>query len=357
MVSKLTRYAIFLICLTAVCTTLGGQLTTDPRVVKLAREVRSKGWIVYSGMTQKRDFDLFIMRPDGTRRRNLTNTPQFNEMGVQFSPSGKKMLYRRHAKGQKTDHDSWGRQGQLVIANADATNPVVMGKDGEFPWASWGPNDEQVSCLTNAGIEIVDLNTKKVAKKFDRKGIYQQLFWSRDGKWFCGTANFQGQEWTVVRLSADEKGTLNAISKFRNCTPDWFPDGKRIIFSQRPNQPAGDPAFYQRSGEGASYGWSHLYMANGDGTGKSLVYAEDGRHIYFGDISPDLKYVVFTKLPKDASLVGPMGVIGLKDAPTIGGESKALRTMFKGTKDGPVVPLPHGFEPRWTYLKIGEKKK
>ncbi len=28
------------------------------------------GWIVFTGVTAKRDYDLFVMRPDGTRKRN-----------------------------------------------------------------------------------------------------------------------------------------------------------------------------------------------------------------------------------------------------------------------------------------------
>jgi len=36
-------------------------------------------------------------------------------------------------------------------------------------------------------------------------------------------------------------------------------------------------------------------MANGDGSEKSLVYGEDGRHIYGGAISPDGVYVLFTR--------------------------------------------------------------
>ncbi|MDP6379949.1 MAG: hypothetical protein QF662_01280 [Phycisphaerae bacterium] len=348
---------VFVFALAIVGTTLWAQSgKIDVKVIKLAREVRGKGWIVFTGMTAKRDYDLFVMRPDGTRKRNLTNTPDFNEVGPQFSPNGKKMLYRRHKKGTKTNHDLWGKQGELIIANANGSNPKAFGKDGQYPWASWGPNDEQVATLTNSGIEIIDLKTKEVVKKMDRKGIFQQLFWTADGKWFCGTANFKGQSWTVVRLNA-KTGVVNAVNTYQNCTPDWFQDSKRMIFSNRPRQPAGDPALYQKHGEGAGYGWTHLYMANGDGSKKTLIYAEDGAHIYFGCTSPDMKYVVFSKLPKDGAFDAPMGVMRLSDAPTVGGKSAALRKMFGKSKDGPVVPLPAGFEPRWTYLDIGAKKK
>ena len=37
----------------------------DPHTVKLAREVREKGWIVFGSRTRSGDWDLFSMRPTG----------------------------------------------------------------------------------------------------------------------------------------------------------------------------------------------------------------------------------------------------------------------------------------------------
>ena len=35
----------------------------------LAKEVRTKGWIVFSATSAQGDWDLFLMRPDGSARR------------------------------------------------------------------------------------------------------------------------------------------------------------------------------------------------------------------------------------------------------------------------------------------------
>jgi hypothetical protein len=103
-----------------------------------------------------------------------------------------------------------------------------------------------------------------------------------------------------------------------------------------------------------------LWMADAEGKKKSLVYGEDGRHIYGGDISPDGRYVHFTgnmREDSDASGSGaPMGLMRLNDTPTIGGESKALRKLHGATKDGPVLLLPDGWEPHWTYHELGAAK-
>src|SRR6266851_1308075 len=114
------------------------------RNAPLAKEVSGKGWILFSALTEKGNWDLFIMRPDGSHRRNITNTPDFNEVGGRFSPDGKKILFRRVATSIKLHHDYWGRLGQFVVAGSDGSNPVIYGQPGEFPWASWSPDGKQV---------------------------------------------------------------------------------------------------------------------------------------------------------------------------------------------------------------------
>ncbi len=320
---------------------------SDPRVVALAQEIAGKGWIIYSARSNNGTWDLFMSRPDGSAARNLTNTPECEEAAPRFAPNSTRILYRRLAKGTKINHDKWGFEGQLVIARPDATHAVVIGQEGEYPWASWSADGKQIVCLEKKGIKVVDLGTRDVVREMPRNGIYQQLFCSPDGKWFCGTGNMQNAAWNVVRMNV-ENGEVNAVHIFQSCTPDWFPDSKRIIFSSRPgNQSANN-----------GYGWTQLWMANGDGTDARLVYGKEGFHIYGGELSPDGQYVMFTKCPVDGggseSEGAPMCVMRLSDAPTIGGESPELRALHPGTKDGPVLELPYGWEPHWTYADVGK---
>lgn len=324
-------------------TSRAASVKDDPRVAALAREVRGKGEIVFGARSPKGDWDLYLMRPDGSDRRNISNTPDYSEAAPRFSPDGEKLLYRRLAKSAKIDHDRWGFQGELVIANADGTRPVVAGKNGEFPWASWSPDGKKIACLTKKGLLIVSLADKNVVRTMKRQGFYQQLFWSPDGKWFCGVSNCLGENWTVARMSV-ETGEVNAVHSFRNCTPDWMPDSKRVIFSHRPGGQKG-------------YGYTQLWMADGDGKNRRFIFGEDGRHIYGGFVSPDLKYVLMTAGLEDGSGAekdgAPIGIMRLADAPSIGGGSEALRKIHGKTKDGPVLWGAVGWEPHWTYTDVG----
>jgi len=314
-------------------------------VLQLAREVRTKGWIVYAARSaENKTWDLYLMRPDGSQRRNITNTPDYEEGGPRFSNDGERLLYRRFPKGTTIHHDLWGFQGRLVIAAADGSNPVEVGGDKEFPWASWSPDGKQIACLTMKGIQIVDLETKAVVRKLPRKGTYQQLFWSPDGQWFCGVANARIM-WTVVRMHA-ETGKLNIVQEFQSCTPDWCPDSQHIIY---PSRPAGQKG----------YGFTQLWMSEGEGKNPQMIYGEDGYHIYGGALSPDGQYVLFTRCGEDGGGSerdgAPICVMRMADAPAVAGPSPDLRRVHPHANEPTVLQLVEGWEPCWTYTEIGVK--
>ena len=311
----------------------------DKTVETLRREVVTKGWVVTSIKQKRGDWDLVLMRPDGSKQRKLTDTPDWSEAAPRWSPDSRRLLYRRIKAGTVISHARWGFQGELVMADAMARNGRVMGK---HPWGCWSPDGTQISCLSLKGIEILDVATGKVKRRMKRAGYFQQLFWSPDGKWFCGTANVGGELWTIVRMDV-ATGKWNVVSRFRNCTPDWFPDSRQVIFSNRPANQKG-------------YGWTQLWMAPGQGGQRKMLYGEDGRHIYGGGLSPDGRYVLFTRCPKDGGgserSGAPGGLMRLADAPIIGANSPALRKLHPGAHDGPVLALPDLWEPHWTFTDV-----
>jgi Tol biopolymer transport system component len=317
----------------------------ETAVRELAGEVRGKGWIVFCAHSQAGDWDLFACRPDGSNVRNITRTPQYNEAAPQFARDGRKLLYRRLPRSETLSGNRYGAQGQLVFANGDGTGAEVYGETGEYPWASWGPDGRQIVCLSIKGISFVNIADRQVVRTLERQGFFQQLTWSPDGKWLSGVANAFGTGWSVARMDA-ATGQTNAVSRVDCCTPDWFPDGWHLIFSNRP------PG---QKGNGGN-GWTQLWMADAEGKVRRLVYGEDGRHVYGGYVSPDGKYVLFTgNMQEDGdpeNAGAPMGLMRLADAPIIGGESKELHALHPHASSGPVLALPVGWEPCWTFAEI-----
>lgn len=318
-------------------------MTGDVR--RLAAEVHQLGWIAYGARSDKGDWDVFLCRPDGSGVRNLTATPAFNEVLPQFSRDGRRMLYRRVPRAEKLDNNDHGRQGELVLARSDGTAPEVLGKPGEYPWASWSPDGTQVVSLSIKGMAFIDLASRQVVRTLPRKGFFQQLTWSPDGRWLLGVANSFGTGWSIARMDA-ATGEAAAVNRVDCCTPDWFPDSTGVIFSWRP---AG-----AKTNNG--YGWTQLWRGDRDGGAPALVYAEDGRHVYGGHVSPDGKYVLFTgNVQEDGDPGGagaPMGLMRLADAPVLGEAGEALRALHPDAKRGPVLTLPVGWEPCWTGAEV-----
>jgi Tol biopolymer transport system component len=316
----------------------------------LATEVASRGWLLFSARSDAGDYDLFLCRPDGSHRRALTSTPDWDEYGGRFSPDSRRILYRRRARalevvsGEGINHDTWGATGSLVVANADGTDVKVLGKDGQFPWASWGSDDRQLACLyrREGKIRIVDAASLSVVRELPRHGIFQQLFWSTDGRRICGTANFNGQDWNVVSLDL-ESGRVTLLSRALNCTPDWFrTDTNRVVYSNR------------TPGLETDYGWTMLMEATADGKERTLLYAERGRHIYYGSMSPDDRYVVFSVPATDGGTDAPLAIIRRADAPIVVPEDyRSLKALYPQARSGPVLRLKQpGFEPYWTYADL-----
>lgn len=318
---------------------------------QLEAEVSRCGWLLFSARSQAGDYDLFLARPDGSDRRAMTRTPEWSEYGGRFSPDSRRILYRRLPRGpeivpgESIDHDAWGGMGVMVIANADGTGAEVMGKEGELPWASWSPDGRQLACLhkREGRIRLVDVTTRQTVRELRRQGIFQQMYWSPDGKRLCGTANFSGQDWNVVSLEI-ATGEVTLLSRGLNCTPDWFRgDANRVVYSNR------------TPGIETDYGWTMLMEASADGKERSLLYAERGRHVYYGCTSPDNRYVVFSAPPTDGGTDGLMAIIRRADAPIILPEDyRQLKALHPNAKPGPVFRLAQaGFEPDWTYAELG----
>lgn len=313
----------------------------DDAVARLAIEVAGKGWIACSARSEAGDWDIFLCRPDGSQRRNLTGTRDANEGYPMFSRDGTRLLYRRLKRNEGFDGNRYGEQGECVISRSNGAEPQALGGEGEWPWATWSPDGGTLACLSVKGISFRDIETGRELRKLPRSGFFQQLTWSPDGRWLSGVSNGFGTGWSDARMDA-ATGATNPVSRVDCCTPDWFPDSQRMIFSNRPESQAAN----------SGYGWTQLWMAGADGSHAQLVYAEEGRHIYGGHVSPDGLYVLFTGNAQedgDASGNGaPMGLMRLSDAPIVGGESPSLRKLHQTAKSGPVLILPAGWEPCWT---------
>ena len=291
---------------------------------QLTAELHDRGWIVFSARNVRADWDLFQMRPDGSDRQQITDTPAFNEAGARFSRDGQKLLYYRLPLVEPIDNNTYGTF-DLVLANRDGREAVVWGRD--YPWASWGPDGQQLACLTLQGIQIRDVATRSLIRQLPRHGIVSQLVWAPDGTALLGTANGLGPFWNIGRLEV-ATGVWQAVSETDryNCTSDWCPDSRRTVYARG--------IVPERGGR------AELWSAAADGTDQKMLYADATRHIYGGCSAPDGKYLVFTRSVEDLGQVDhartTLAVIRWSDGPMVEEDnSGALRADYPDAGSGP----------------------
>jgi Tol biopolymer transport system component len=308
----------------------------EPPADVLAREVARLGWIAFSAATEAGDWDLFRMRPDGSGRHKLTDTREYNEAGVRFSPDGRRLLYYRMPSREPVDNNTYGTF-ELVLADSNGAHAVSFGAG--CPWASWSPDGRAVTVLMPAGIQVVDVTTRQALQTYARKGLVQQLVWSPDGTRFVGTANGLGPYWNIGCLRGDT-GDISAVSETEryNCTPDWMPDSQHVVYAR---------GIVPHEG-----GRAELWEAAADGREKRMLYAEAGRHIYGACASPDGRYLLFSRSEEDLGRVDhkrtTLALIRVADAPMLGDEEVTLRKRFPDAKRSLRLDLDPGWEPHWT---------
>lgn len=310
----------------------------------LAREVHGLGWVAFSAATPGGDWDLFVMRPDGSERHRLTDTREFNEAGVRFSPDGTRILYYRMPAKEPVDNNTYGTF-ELVMADANGAHPVSYGND--FPWAAWGPDGTSLAALKPDGIHIVEVATRKTVRTIPRQGIVQQLVWSPDGAGFVGTANGLGPYWNIgwLRLATREISAVSETDRY-NCTPDWMPDSRRIVYAR---------GIIPKDG-----GRAEMWLASADGKEKRMLYAEAGRHIYGACPSPDGRHLLFTRSEEDLGRVDQakttMALIRTTDTPMLGDQDAALHERYPNASPSRRLDLGPGWEPHWTRSEIPNPK-
>jgi Tol biopolymer transport system component len=94
--------------------------------------------IVFSsiGSLSPSNLDVFVMNADGSNEENLTNTPQKEERGAVYSPSGTKIAFARYPR-----FAGGGCGAEIYKINVDGANPVELRHDrnGGACWPDWQP--------------------------------------------------------------------------------------------------------------------------------------------------------------------------------------------------------------------------
>jgi len=251
----------------------------DP-LAKLPARIITEGYA-------NQNWDLWTMRPDGSDRQNLTNTPTVHELYPQASPYGRRIAFLVDEQmGRETRRSLW-------IMDVDGSHRRQIAEGGrDGCWSPDGtryafPKQEfarfQIKDFVSKRLYFYDVATGQTAVHPNEaiEHIYNPT-WSADGQWIVTTVH-GGMGFGHAIVALEVKGNRVIDLKIGGCRPCLSNDGKRLTWSRDDHTVCVADVAYGTDGPSLS--------------GERVLYHDDTMHLYHPDFSPDGRFITFSLGP------------------------------------------------------------
>jgi cysteine-rich repeat protein len=237
------------------------------------------------------NLDIWVMAPDGTGLRNLTESPE-DEYEPQWSPDGKRIVFRRGD----------GKERELWVMNADGSNQkrlTVNEAEDEEP--SFSPDGLRIAFESDRegakDVFVMHANGGAPMNLTSDPTLEQhEPAWSPDGTRIAYWAEVDDEDETaeIWVMNADGTGhTRLTFNDDEDSDADWSPDGTRLVFrSERDgdddlyvmNADGSDPVRLTFTGDESDPAWSPdgtqiVFESDRDGNDEIYVMNADGSDV------------------------------------------------------------------------------
>jgi TolB protein len=176
--------------------------------------------------------DIWVMNPDGSNKRAVTNAPWRDGYYPSWSPDGSKIVFSR------TGRSYWSTDDDIAIVDVDRgeTSVEIIFTYGDGQCAAWSPDGQRIA-FTGAGAwEIFTITP-------DGSGLTQVTNFGRypvEGPdWSPDGSKIACEYYTTPSYSiwvVDSHATMATLNEATMITDDgfhpvWSPDGTMIAFS------------------------------------------------------------------------------------------------------------------------------
>jgi Tol biopolymer transport system component len=238
------------------------------------------GEIVFSAVMRKNgDFNLYLIRPDGTRLRRITKAKGF-ERYPSWSPDGRWLAYMSNRTNPRSES---AYEAYVMRPNGAGLRRVTRDRwiDDQLGWAADGRRFVFESNRGGGKFGIWVMGTDGGGmKRLSGDGAVPA--WSPDGKTIAYMRAPKGHDeiWLMNSDGSNQRQLTTPPSMGDNystdSTPDWSPAGDQIVFTRR----------YR--------GRTDVYVIRADGSGLSRLTKQAGLHSW-PRWSPDGKRIVFVR--------------------------------------------------------------
>ena len=228
--------------------------------------------------------DIWVMAPDGTNARNLTNDKVEDDFPV-WSQNGKQIAWARGGRGP---------QAEIWVMNADGSGKrQVTSNTFDDYNPTWSPDGSEIAYRSfrgnNRDIYAIRVDGTGERRLTDDPASDYAPDWSPDGARIAFTSSRSGAN-AIYSMQADGSDVQQLTPDYLNAAlPGWSPSGDRIAFSD---------GFCDLCSE------SDQFVMNADGTGITQVtdsaenelgksWSRDGASIVmdFSTLTPSEKHL------------------------------------------------------------------
>jgi Tol biopolymer transport system component len=221
-------------------------------------------WIAFCSRGKQED--LFLVRPDGTGLRNLTEDPHRDRL-PHWSPDGTQILFYSNRSGE---YQAW-----TIRPDGSGLRQVTFGP-GEASEPIWSPDGSRiVYCQLGTGCHIADMTRPwkgQVPHELPEPNSHFSAYsWSPDGQQLAGLRKPQNTTGGVYLYSFASKSYRKLAEAEAAYIPIWLSDSRRLLF------PDGSKLFLSDSQTGRN---REIFSAFPNTLGLGAA-SKDNRTIYF----------------------------------------------------------------------------
>jgi len=271
---------------------------------ELADELKALPYKIVYESWQDDNWELMMVRADGSQCVNLTRTPKVNELYPHVSPDGKKVLF------SVDDGEESATVRSIWTMNLDGTERTQVAQYARD--ACWNGDSTAIAYLPDEskkfnyidyatkGVMIYDLRTRE-RRPHPNHDLYHlyNVCWAADGGWFVSTVHAgMGFGHAILAFPANDSAKVFNL-KIPGCRPDLSPDGKKICWGS---------SDYAICAADLDLSGPEPKLTNI----REVATSVKPMKIYHADWSPDGRYIAFATGPAQKKLGKMCEVVGVK---------------------------------------------